>query len=88
MDALYCIVSYTAVCPDQFGFKRKLGTDTCIYVLKEIVDKYRSLNGGIFMCILYGLTTLETRRLRGDKIEVFKSDTSSIELMFLYTNRR
>ena len=37
---------------NQFGFKRKLGTDTCIYVLKEIVDKYRSLNGCICMCFL------------------------------------
>ena len=37
-------------CHNQFGFKQSLGTDTCIYVLKEIVDKYRSLNGGLFMC--------------------------------------
>ena len=29
-----------------------IGTDTCIYVLKEIVDKYRSLNGGLYMCFL------------------------------------
>ena len=33
-------------CHNQFGFKQSLGTDTCVYVLKEIVDKYRSLNGG------------------------------------------
>ena len=39
-------------CHNQFGFKQSLGTDTCIYVLKEIVDKYRSLNGGLFMCFL------------------------------------
>ena len=40
-------------CHNQFGFKQLLGTDTCIiYVLKEIVDKYRSLNGGLFMCFL------------------------------------
>ena len=32
--------------------KRNLGTDTCIYVLKEMVDKYKSLNGGMFMCFL------------------------------------
>ena len=38
-------------CHNQFGFKQSLGTDTCIYVLKEIVDKYRSLNGGLFMCL-------------------------------------
>ena len=29
-----------------------LGTDTCIYVLKEMVDKYKSLNGGMYMCFL------------------------------------
>ena len=39
-------------CHNQFGFKQSRDTDTCIYVLKEIVDKYRSLNGGLFMCFL------------------------------------
>ena len=24
--------------PNQFGFKKKHGTDQCIYVLKEIID--------------------------------------------------
>ena len=38
--------------PNQFGFKPSLGTDTCIYVLKEMVDKYKSLHGGIYMCFL------------------------------------
>ena len=38
--------------PNQFGFKPSLGTDTCIYVLKEMVDKYKSLNGGMYMCFL------------------------------------
>ena len=37
---------------NQFGFKPKLGTDMCIYSLKEIIDKYRQLNGSIFMCFL------------------------------------
>ena len=26
---------------NQFGFKSKLGTDMCIYVLKDIVDNYK-----------------------------------------------
>ena len=39
-------------CHNQFGLKQSLGTDTCIYVLKEIVDKYRSMNGGLFMYFL------------------------------------
>ena len=34
--------------PNQFGFKRKHGTDQCIYVLKEIIDLYRRLNGSVF----------------------------------------
>ena len=38
--------------PNQFGFKPSLGTDTCIYVLKEMVDKYKSLNGGIYYVLL------------------------------------
>ena len=39
-------------CSNQFEFQQKLGTDTCIYILKEIVEKYRSLNGCIFICFL------------------------------------
>ena len=37
---------------NQFGFKAKLSTDLCIYALKEVIDKYKSLNGTIFMCFL------------------------------------
>ena len=37
---------------NQFGFKKRLGTDSCIYVLKEVVDRYRCLNGTVFMCFL------------------------------------
>ena len=29
-------------CSNQFGFQQKHGTDTCIYILKEIVEKCRS----------------------------------------------
>ena len=34
---------------NQFGFKNKLGTDMCIYALKEIVENHRSHNGSMFM---------------------------------------
>ena len=34
---------------NQFGFKSKLGTDTCIYALKEMVENHRSLDGSMFM---------------------------------------
>ena len=37
---------------NQFGFKSKLGTDTCIYALKEIVENHRSLDGSMFMGFL------------------------------------
>ena len=26
------------------------GTDQCIYVLKEIIDAYRVMNGSVFTC--------------------------------------
>ena len=37
---------------NQFGFKSKMGTDRCIYALKEIVENHRSLNGSVFMGFL------------------------------------
>ena len=37
---------------NQFGFKPKLGTDMCIYSLKEIIDSYSQLNGCVFSCFL------------------------------------
>ena len=49
---LYRISHFLEICPNQFGFKGNVGTDTCIYILKEMVDKYKSLNGGMSMCFL------------------------------------
>ena len=46
------IEMYMITNPNQFGFKRKHGTDQCIYVLKEIIDLYRKLNGSVFVCFL------------------------------------
>ena len=46
------IEMYMNMNPNQFGFKRKHGTDQCIYVLKEIIDLYRRLNGSVFVCFL------------------------------------
>ena len=37
-------------CSNQFGFQQKLGTDTRIYILKEIVEKYRSLTD-VYVCV-------------------------------------
>ena len=46
------IEMYTDTNPNQFGFKKKHGTDQCIYVLKEVTNLYRSLNGSVFECFL------------------------------------
>ena len=35
---------------NQFGFEKKHGSDLCIYVLKEVIDRHRSLNGSMFTC--------------------------------------
>ena len=32
---------YLYTSDNQFGFKKKHGTDMCIYVLKELVSRYR-----------------------------------------------
>ena len=44
------IAMYVKTNPNKFGFKRKHGTDQCIYVPKEIIDLYRS--GIVFVCFL------------------------------------
>ena len=46
------IEMYMNTNPNQFGFKRKHGTDQCIYVIKEIIDLYTKLNGSVFVCFL------------------------------------
>ena len=37
---------------NQFGFKPKLGTDMCVYVLKQIVEYYTSLSSPVYACFL------------------------------------
>ena len=37
---------------NQFGFKRKHGTDQCIFAFKEIIDMYTSLNSRVSVCFL------------------------------------
>ena len=39
-------------CSHQFGFKNKHSTDQCVFVLKELIDSFRMLNGSIFTCFL------------------------------------
>ena len=38
--------------PNQFGFKKKLGTDQCIFALKEIVSKYMNNDSCVYTCFL------------------------------------
>ena len=37
---------------NQFGFKKKTGTDMCLYVLKEMTSSYKRANSSTFMCFL------------------------------------
>ncbi|CAL4180217.1 unnamed protein product, partial [Meganyctiphanes norvegica] len=37
---------------NQFGFKKGHGTDQCIYVLKEVIQLYKSLNTCMSICFL------------------------------------
>ena len=36
----------------QFGFKKGHGTDTCIFLLKDMINYYRNLNTPVFLCFL------------------------------------
>ena len=46
------IEGYILVAENQFGFKKKLGTDSCVYVLKEIINKFKSTNTNTFLAFL------------------------------------
>ena len=46
------IEMYMDTNPNQFGFKKKHGTNQCIYVLKEVIDLYRSLIGRVFVFLM------------------------------------
>ena len=38
--------------PNQFGFKKKHGTDQCIFALKELISKYMNKDSCVFTCFL------------------------------------
>ena len=44
--------NYLTTAQNQFGFKKKLGTDQCIYVVKEVIDYFRKRNTTVFTCFL------------------------------------
>ena len=37
---------------NQFGFKKRMGTDHCIFVLKEVISAYKAMNSTVFTCFL------------------------------------
>ena len=43
---------YLDTMSNQFDFKPKLGTDMCIYSLKDMIGSYSQLNGCVFSCFL------------------------------------
>ena len=44
--------TYLLTQPNQFGFKKKHGTDQCIFALKEIINKYKSKGSCVYTCLL------------------------------------
>ena len=44
--------SYLTTEDNQFGFKKLHGTDQCIFVLKELAESYREMNGNVYMGFL------------------------------------
>ena len=53
LQAVYDCISYAlTTCSNQFGFKTKHSTYMCIYVFKEAVLKYCSLNSNVYCCFL------------------------------------
>ena len=46
------IESYIETCDNQYGFKKKHGTDFCIYSLKIVIQYHRQHNIPVFTCFL------------------------------------
>ena len=38
--------------PNQFGFKKKHGTDQCIFAIKELINKYKNKGSCVYTCFL------------------------------------
>ena len=43
---------YLSTTDNQFGFKKGHSTDHCIYVLKNVIQYYRSYNSPVYTCFL------------------------------------
>ena len=46
------IYIYLATCTNQFGYKRKSGTDLCLYTFKQIIECYTSSDSNVYCCFL------------------------------------
>ena len=46
------IESYLYTSDNQFGFKAKHSTDQCIYLLKEVIQYYKSHKSPMFLCFM------------------------------------
>ena len=44
--------NYLLTSSNQFGFKAKHSTDTCIYILKEVIDRYVGNQSSVYLCFL------------------------------------
>ena len=49
LDHIECNILTT---DNQFGFKKKHGTDMCIYTLKNIIEYYRRHGSTVFSCFI------------------------------------
>ena len=45
-------VSKYITCPNQLGFKKGHSTDMCIYVLKEMIEYFKSRSTSVFVTFL------------------------------------
>ena len=41
--------SFLDTTDNQYGFKAKHGTDLCVYALKEVIEKYKSMNSSVLV---------------------------------------
>ena len=43
---------YLSTCANQFGYKKQIGTEMCLFLFKEVVNSYKKLNSSVYCCFL------------------------------------